>query len=398
MPKVKLRLKKNTNKSEMYRIIIFMIAIIFIVSIAYLSYLKSNNSSSEDMSVADLFGKLFSFSKEKDVEIKTVSFKSNDYEDFGVSTNYIYVVSLNSIKIYDKSGGLIDTLDIKMSNPIVKNSGEYALVGDLDSKNFVFLNKGKIVKKIKTDNNIINFSLNSDGYILYIDEANEYKTSATLLNNEGEKIFNTAKGEQFIVEAKISDNEKYAVLSIIDTSGAYSNTNIEFLDTSKNFGDIISSSSKKDVIYSTILTFGNDIVAVGSSEIASFDMYSTKKWEKEFNGRIQSICKMNSKRFAISANNSNNNIMDINESEVKIFDLDGEEKEKFNIEGRVKNIKAYDNIIMSYTSRAIYINDDDGDLLWEKTWNKDIIDVHFLYKDRIVVVDREKFEILKIDI
>ncbi|MEN8904705.1 MAG: DUF5711 family protein [Clostridiales bacterium] len=394
----KLKLKKSLKRSEIYRITIFMVMVLIIISIAYVGYLKSNNTISSDISVSDLFKKFFSFNSNNEVKLKTIVFKNKDLKSLDVGENYLYKVTKENIEIYDKSGSNVNSFDINMNNPVVKANGEYAVVVNLEGSEIIYLKNAKIVNDIKTKKNIVNFSLNEKGYVLYLDEAKEYRTATNLLDPNGTEIFDKGKGEQFIIDAKISPKSDFVIMSVIDTSGVYANTNIEYIDSTVNFGKVISSTSKDDSIYSTIIPFEEGSAVIGSSELAYYNKESTLKWEKTLNGRIQSVTPVNDSEFAISTNNSSNNMMDTNESEIKMFNIKGKIVSNYKVLGSVKNIRSYKNKLLTYTSRDIYVNDDDGDNLWKKSLKEDIIDVYFLYEDRIAVVDREKIEIYKISL
>ena len=67
------------------------------------------------------------------------------------------------------------------------------------------------------------------------------------------------------------------------------------------------------------------------------------------------------------------------------------------IVGNILGVEAYEDTIIAYSERTIYIIDDKGYILIEKKINKDIQDVFWISQGNFVVVFKDRMEIMTLN-
>jgi len=391
---------KPQKTGDKYNIILFFILLVAIICVASLGYLKSKNIDISTINIKDLALEIFNFNKKNKIAEKMYEIKYDIKEKpvFCVYNEYLIKSTKDYFKAYDGYGNEAWGFYTKLSNPVLKTSGSWLILADIGGK-YICAIHGKEKKwEIELPANIVNVSVNSDGYVCVIHEAKDSKSAVTVFDKTGVDIFTTYIGERFVLSAQISLNSKQMVINSIDTSGVKASTIFDFFDL---MGNPVGTKVvfEKEIFPLCWYMSGNAVIAVNQNKVVCFDSTGSIKWEQKADGRKILCSNISEGKYVIFALSldENDGAFAGNYSEIKIYSTDGKFNESFKIDGEVVSIQAYDGIIALNTGWEVYFYNIHGEEIGKYSSNVDITDVFFYSKSEAAVVNRSKVTVAKFD-
>lgn len=136
-------------------------------------------------------------------------------QDFDEYNGKIAVVNSKGVEFYDNKGNYDSDIAFKIYSPYIHSNDKYAAVADIGSQNALVLKGFRQAYKIAEQEPISSVSVNKNGYTAVITNESGYKSSVVIYNNLGSEIYTWYSGELYVVDVKISDNNKrFAVVGI----------------------------------------------------------------------------------------------------------------------------------------------------------------------------------------
>lgn len=222
-------------------------------------------------------------SQHKKVKQVDVSINHDETYQHTVADKYIYFVTTDKIRICDNGGKLKSEIDIVTGNPVVKTSGKYVLVADTQGKNAYLLSGEKLKNTIETKGEIVDFSVNSEGYTVLITEGDMHKRDVTVYNAKGKEQFVWNSGSMFVLSAVISDNNKNIIMSTLDTQGGKMKTVLSFYNISNP--EPIATETYEDELLASLEVCGNYVYCIGDSKTCIFRVSGKKDSEILYSGK-----------------------------------------------------------------------------------------------------------------
>lgn len=222
-------------------------------------------------------------SQQKKVKQVDVSINHDETYQHTVADKYIYFVTTDKIRICDNGGKLKNEVDIITGNPVIKTSGKYVLVADTEGKNAYLLNGEKLKNTIETKGEIVDFSVNSEGYTVLITEGDMHKRDVTVYDTKGKEQFVWNSGSMFVLNAVIADNNKNIVMSILDTQEGKMKTVLSFYNISNP--EPIATETYEDELIASLEVCGNYVYCVGDSKTLIYRVSGKKSSEILYGGK-----------------------------------------------------------------------------------------------------------------
>lgn len=217
--------EKKLNKKK---IVMVVIVFVLIVLIAVFGTLYEKNKS-----VRNFFDK-YIFAKEKyENDFPKIFIDSDSSQNIFAYKNNILILKNNVLTFYNKNGHETDTVDVEISNPIFKSSGNYICIAEKQGKKIYVLSDKNVVWQKELEGNISNIAINENGYLAVAITGETYKTVIKTFDNKGTGLFTQFFSSTYILDMDISQDNKYLALAEVNLSGILIQSNIKITSMEK---------------------------------------------------------------------------------------------------------------------------------------------------------------------
>lgn len=395
---VHLNHRNKITKKNRQNLIILLLFIVFILIISLISYTNKNNISIKDLFNLNTSSSSNSLDVVEDTtkvlyKIKTEPSVLKTVRVFG---SLIVEASKNNLKFYNKHSQKIYDIPVNLNTPIIKISGSYMVIGDLNGTYIIVFNNNEKLWEKNFHNNITNFDIDSSGYLTLIHEQTLYKSAISVLNTQGMEVFSIGKVEHRIISAKLIDSSKHLILNYINTNGITPSTVLEKIDI------INKKQIETKIITNEILPFidffnDSKYILSGSEKIYCFDTKFKELWNYTIIGNLYSLNKNSLEPELIFAENSKSTEGFFNKSDIQISKLlsNGSKKDLVTLNHKVHNISSTGNSIAINCGREVYFLNSSGSVL-SKYSSKEFIDsVDFLNNSQAVLLSNDMIYFVK---
>ena len=379
--------KRKEEKSNIINAIIFAILFVMIVALSIATYIKTKNI--DIFKECKFLEKYICESLKKDDEkiYFELNFDLSDKPKVTVYKGIIAMCSKESLKIYNSNGELKTNIDINYKTPIVKSSGNYLVVANMDGREVMFFEGFKKKWEKNQDGNIINIDLNKNGYVVVVHKGQNILSEATVYNRNGEECLVKGKASNYIIDAKLSNNNKEVVLNCIDTSGIKLNSIFEFIDINgKSTQTVV---SHEDKLFLDTKFAKDYFVALTGEEVICYGLSNEELWRKNLNNKVYCFNVCDDKYIVIdmeSGQIKDNLYRD--STQVKILNIKGNDVNTIKVDNIVKNIAVYDDIIALNLGKEIALYTSKGRYLKTVTSKIEVDKVEFINKGTIVLLTK----------
>ena len=222
-------------------------------------------------------------SQQKKAKQVDVSLDANEKFLHAVTDQYIYFVNVDKVTVADSSGKTKSEIDIVTSNPVIKSSGKYVIVGDSGGNNVYLINGTRLKNTIVTKGALVDVFVNSAGYSVLVTQGDMHKRDVTVYNTKGEEQFVWNSGSLFVLSASIADNNKNIIISTLDTGNGKMKSVLSFYNISN--AEPIATEEYEDELMAAVEVRGNSIYCVGDSKTCVYRLSGEKLSEIPYNGK-----------------------------------------------------------------------------------------------------------------
>lgn len=387
---------KTQDASSRMSILLFFVLLVTVLCTAVVAYLNSKGIDIKEVSLKDVIENRF-FIGEKDsyeIECKEIEYGANLQQEFVIHKDYIIRCTKSGIEYYDKNGEEKWLFPVALNKPLVKSSGKYLLVADLETKDiYVFSGKEKIWES-RLEYSILSADINNSGYVTIVHKGDRNKSAVSVYNREGAFLFTKIKAESFVISAGVSPDTKNVIVNSVDYSGINANTGLDLYTISG--GDVKGKKLENTILASLWFLNHDTIAAAGDSEIFLMSEDLDVKWSEKISGKVMSSNVMKNK-YAVFAFSSREDagILDTDKSHVLIVDEKGRKVSDYKLSQDIVNIACGESLIAVNTGKNIYFIDVAGQLRGSVSLEKDIKNVQFFNDKEALAVTREGIVVLK---
>lgn len=205
--------KRSVKKFLISRIVISIVAFVFIAGILMLVVSNINDLSFDSMgkTLKKWFG----------IESQVEGF---DYEEMepsafaGVSDG-IVAASNTGFVVFNKWGDKISHRDVVMSQPVAISNDTVAGVYDCGGYTLFMIDSDGTVETYESEEKLVSVSVNAEGWFALCTEEENYKGSVTVLNDEGVAVYKLYSGDGYILSAVLSDDSKMLIAVKLNSTG-----------------------------------------------------------------------------------------------------------------------------------------------------------------------------------
>lgn len=372
------------------RVVAFAVLSMIVLGSAFLAYVKSRGIDLESIGFKQTLNMLFTINADADVSGKaeTIEFDIKNDKWLGTSREYIVIYRNDRIIGLDESGSRKWEYPMEMYNPCADYAGNFIAVADFGGKAVCLIKDKRLVWEDKLDKEIVNVTVNSDGYVaVATTETEGHKAKVVVYDPAGVEIFSRKIADRYVVSSKVSPGNDEVVINTLDANGPVAETGIEF--TTILGKHIAGVKPGADCIFPYMAFLGEDHIAVaGVTAIVCYDKNRNISWSMKYPA-VYSISAINKQLAAVVMEKVPGTKAEI---VVKGYLPNGDTAWTFKPGDRVLNIRSYDEILGINTGREVlFLNN--GKVFDSFASMSDIIDISFLNKTKAVLITRENIKI-----
>lgn len=310
--------------------------------------------------------------------------------------NYIVYLENNKLTFYNKSGSTLTTLDIEVSEPIFEANGNYLCVAEKNGSKIYLLSNKNIVWQQNIEGKVSNLTVNKNGYVAVSISDTPYETICKLYNNDGVELFTTYLSTSYVVDAAISNDNKYLALAEINFSGIAIQSNVKIVSIDKAL-----SNSSETIQYNYSSQIDEFIVNLGYSDNSLICVYdnhidiikdNSVNTYKDFEKTNILFADINNKLVLIEKRDTG---LLSSEFELQIIDVSTNDKTVYKLDREPKSLNVFGNIfVVNFGTEALFINNS-GWLIKKYTSSQEIQDI-VLSNDLAGIIFKDKVEILSL--
>ena len=386
------KINKKVLQKKKIAILIFIVILAIFMIVLFSLYLSQKNV--RDWIDINILRKTLA---ESDAE--TISLNTDKTNQIHVYNDFISILSDKSLSIYNSFGENLTSIDVNINSCIFDSSEKYLVIAENKGNEICLILDKTYLWSATTDSEILQVHVNKNGYVAVVSTDITHKSVVILYNPEGKKLFTSYFSSTRIVDASISDDNKYIAIGELNLSGAVIQSNVKILsienaqkkpeNTIINTFNIDSDSLITNVEYQQ----GGQIACIYDNKAIVINNESQKEIINYQNGNILYV-----------SNELRNNIVYVEEKSEGIFDvsssihivntLNNQEK-LYKLEDIVKQIYTKGNVIALNTGTEIYFINTSGWLIKKYSSNQEITNVK-ISDGLAVVIYKDKIEIIKL--
>ena len=374
------------------KIIILLIAI-FIIAVIVLISLYIAEEQFRDWIDVNVLKKDIT-----DEDITIINLDSDKANQVCAYSKYIALLNEKTITLYNQYGEEQTQIEVDINTALFDSNDKYLAVAESYGNKICLILDKTYLWSINLEGEILQIHVNQNGYVAVVTEDNTYKAILTLYNSSGKELFKSYFSSTRIVDASISNDNKYIAIGELDTSGTLIQSSIKIIsvENAQNNSDnaIIYTYSDENNSLITNVEYQNqgqvacmydDKICVIDDEqnidVLTLEDDSITFMSVDFTDYIVYIKEDENGLFKSS---SNINIVNTNSGQENVYILDD----------IVKEIYTDDDILAVNVGTELYFFNTNGWLIKKYTGSQEISDLVLseniagvVYKDKIVLID-----------
>lgn len=246
-----MRAYSQNNKLNKKKIIIIAITSIIILLFAIVGTLYENNDN-----VRDLLDKYLFLKEKHENNLPKILINNNSEINVYSYKNRILILENNELTIYNHNGSKENSLDIQISNPIFESNGDYLCIAEKNGKKIYMLENKNILWQKDLENNILDVTINSHGYLAVSSVGTIHKTIIQTFDNKGSLLFKQFLSSTYVIDMEISPDDKYLAVAEANLSGIIIQSNIKIL----SIENVINKDTNSMIVYTNSNKNGDLII------------------------------------------------------------------------------------------------------------------------------------------
>lgn len=286
--------------------------------------------------------------------------------------NNIVTYSGGKLVFYDKHGKETSSTEIAFSKPIANSKDKYLVIGDSGAQKVCLIYKNEIMWQVDVEGKVSKVSVNDNGYVAVSTTGTTYESMVMLYDSKGNIQF-TKYISTYVLDAQISQDNKYLALAEADNSKISPSCKVELISIEK-------AKSNQEATLNTYQGESGEVLAGMKFQdkdkvLCCFDSYIVRLTEKEAN-RIYELSDLT----AYIDVNMNKEFVRIDKEESSVFKSDyrlkitnsNKTEKTYIIEGNLKEIVAKDKTIALNLGSEVIFLDSNAWMMKKYTSSQDV--------------------------
>ena len=376
------------------KIVIVSIIAFIIIGLIVLISLYLSKKDVRDWVDIHLLGKSLT---EQDIDyISLNTDKTNQVHVYG---KYIAILNDKAITLYNSYGEKVTDLEVNINTALFDSATKYLAVAEKNGNEICLILDKTYLWSATTEGEILQIHVNQNGYVAVVTTDVTHKSILTLYNAEGKKLFTSYFSSTRIIDASISNDNKYVAIGELDSSGAAIKSTIKVIsvDNAQKTPDnaiIETYDAETESLIANVEYQSNGQIACIYSDYASVIKDNENK----------EIVKIENDKITHISNNFKNHIVYIEEQSEGLFKVSSnicfvntknEQQIVYKMDEVAKEIYANENIIAVNAGTDLYFINTSGWLLKKSTASQEITNVK-VSESLVAVIYKDKVEIISL--
>lgn len=342
-----------------------------------------------------------------DMNILRKDIKTSDVASIDLDTNknnqiYCYgsnicILNDKNLKIYGSSGQEITNISVEINSAIFDSNGNYLAIAEKNGQNICTIYDKTFLWKQHIDGEILQISMNPNGYVAVVTTDTTYKSIITVLDQNGKIVLKNYLSSSRVIDVTISHDNKYVAFSELDTSSALIKSTIKIISVDKALEN-----PEEAIIYTYTADDSKMVLNINYQEKGLLTCIFDNTIEAIFQNNVEKKLDIE-KNITFVSCDLKDDIVYIREedtgifnskSSVNIINISNNHKNVYNIEEVIKEIYTYKDIIGINVGTEMYFINTKGMLIKKYSSKQEITNVLLsdnlaiiIYKDRIHIIE-----------
>ena len=177
-------------------------------------------------------------------DVVSIDLKTDKNNQIYCYSKYICILNDKNLKLYDSSGINVTDISIDINTALFASNGNYLAVAEKNGQEICVILDKTFMWKQKLDGEILQISMNRNGYVAIITTDTTYKSIITVYDFNGKQLLKNYLSTTRVVDVTISNDNKYVAFAELDSSGTLIQSNIKIMSIEEAQKD-----SEKAIIY-----------------------------------------------------------------------------------------------------------------------------------------------------
>lgn len=384
---------KKINRFNKKKIIIIALIIVLIILFAILFAVYISKREVRNWIDINIFRKNVS-----EQDIQSISLNTDKNNQVHVYSNYISLLNDKTVTLYNSYGEKVTSIEVNINSAIFDSSQKYLAIAENKGNEICLIFDKTYLWSEKIEGEILQIHVNKNGYLATVSTDATHKSIVTFFNSQGKKLFTSYFATTRIVDASISNDNKYIAIGELDTSGTIIKSNIKILSVQNAQQD-----AENTITYTYNADDGKLITNVKYQDKNQISCIFDDGLGVIKDNTYKDVIKIENDSITYLANDFNNHVAYVDEedtglfkaqSNVHIINTSDLQEKIYKMDYIAKDVYGNDNIIAINVGTEIYFVDTNGWLIKKYTSNQEITNIRFseklatvIFKDKIVIIN-----------
>ena len=184
----------------------------------------------KDLKSLDSVKRLFSYNKitqDEQGKAELYAFSNDRSNVFALLGDHLIVASTTNVTVLGDDGSIVYSGSVQLASPAIAVGGQTAAVYDIGAQTLLVFSASGLVRDMSGEcsGSILSVSLNPSDYLSLNAEKSGYKSTVTVYDASGEKVFAFNSSERYVIDAAVlRDCKHMAAVTLGEANGAVANT------------------------------------------------------------------------------------------------------------------------------------------------------------------------------
>ena len=330
-------------------------------------------------------------------DVASIDLDTNKNNQIYCYGSNICILNDKNLKVYGSSGQEITNISVEINSAIFDSNGNYLAIAEKNGQNICTIYDKTFLWKQHIDGEILQISMNPNGYVAVVTTDTTYKSIITVLDQNGKIVLKNYLSSSRVIDVTISHDNKYVAFSELDTSSALIKSTIKIISVEKALEN-----PEEAIIYTYTADDSKMVLNINYQEKGLLTCIFDNTIEAIFQNNVEKKLDIEKNIIFVSCD-LKDDIVYIREedtgifnskSSVNIINISNNHKNVYNIEEVIKEIYTYKDIIGINVGTEMYFINTKGMLIKKYSSKQEITNVLLsdnlaiiIYKDRIHIIE-----------
>lgn len=301
----------------------------------------------------------------------------------------ILTLSYDGVKIIRPNGKQKAALEYNMANPHMNISGDMILLYDKDNTKLTVYDGTKKKYSYECDKKIKSAKVNKNGYAVLVSDETGYNSRVTVLDDKGAVAYIWKIGNEYIVDADISPDNKKIVAATITTNTGQIVENVIFVDIEKAAETGRGTSTGIMPLQVKFVGNGNALV-LSDTKLCGYDTKAKKIWQNDFeNSLLDTFSIDEDGNIVVSLRGIKNN------SIIRMYTKNGKKTGEFVTETQAMHVDLNSKYVAFCEKGKVSMIDYSGKLISSAEIKKEVRDISVISDSKIILLCGDCIQLIR---